>query len=175
MEIGEDAGTTVSRDRDAEIRVSLDSGIAAGYDFESMAAVANVYRTATAVRNRIEHEVLAGHQLSWGGFTALFVLWVWGPLESYQLANECGLAKGTLTGLVKKHEAAGLVWRKRRQDDRRRVEVGLTRRGTRKMEKVYPEFNRIESAVTVDLKLPEKQLLTELLVRVRQRAEPGRD
>ena len=38
-------------------------------------------------------EVLAPAGLSWGGFTILFVLWVWGERETGQLADDCGLAR----------------------------------------------------------------------------------
>ena len=60
-------------------------------DFPAL-LVANIYRAATTVRNRIEREVLAEVGLTWGGFTILFVLWVWGPMEAASLADECGLA-----------------------------------------------------------------------------------
>ncbi|MGH8947224.1 MAG: hypothetical protein ACRDXF_00075, partial [Acidimicrobiia bacterium] len=50
-------------------------------DFEAMLAVSNIYRAANAVRNRMEREVLGPAGLSWGGFTILFVLWVWGERE----------------------------------------------------------------------------------------------
>ena len=44
-------------------------------DFAATAVVSNVYRVANAVRNRIEREVLGDDNLSWTGFTTLFVLW----------------------------------------------------------------------------------------------------
>ena len=37
-------------------------------DLLSLAAVSNVFRTATAVRNRMERDVLRPHQLSWSAF-----------------------------------------------------------------------------------------------------------
>ena len=69
-------------------------------DFEAMLAVSNIYRAANAVRNRMEREVLGPAGLSWGGFTILFVLWVWGDRETGELAEDCGLAKGTLSGML---------------------------------------------------------------------------
>jgi DNA-binding MarR family transcriptional regulator len=158
-----------ARDRDREIWQALGRG----YDYESMAAVANLYRTATGVRYRIERDLLAEHGLSWGGFTALFVLRVWGPMESFELADECGLAKGTLTGVVTTLERAGLVERDRLASDRRRVVVSLTRAGNKKIDSVFPQFNRFETKVTADLSRADKRKLTELLIRVRLRAEDG--
>src|SRR6266545_1425299 len=40
-------------------------------DLRSLAAVSNIFRAATAVRNHMENGVLAEHDLSWSAFTAL--------------------------------------------------------------------------------------------------------
>jgi len=69
-------------------------------DFASLDAISNIYRAAVAVRRRAERNVLAEHGLSFGGFTILWVLWVWNEMETARLAEECGLAKGTLTGML---------------------------------------------------------------------------
>ena len=56
-------------------------------DFPALAAVSNIFRAATAVRNHMEREVLAGHTLSWSAFVVLFVLRVFGQQESRDLAS----------------------------------------------------------------------------------------
>lgn len=157
----------MSRDRDAEIRAKLGDG----YDFESMAAVLNVYRAATAVRYNIERRLLSDEGLSWGGFTALFVLWVWGPLEAHVLAAECGLAKGTLSGVLATLEKSGLVKRERLERDLRRVEVSATKAGLAKVQSVFPAFNRMEAELAGDLTLAEKGHLVDSLAKIRIRAE----
>src|SRR5688500_6747013 len=107
-------------------------------DFEAMLAVSNIYRAANAVRNRMEREVLAPVGLSWGGFTILFVLWVWGERETGQLAEDCGLAKGTLSGMLTTLEKSGLVERSRHAEDGRRVVGRLYEGGLEKIESVFP-------------------------------------
>mgnify|MGYP002682519489 CR=1 FL=1 len=47
-------------------------------DLTSLAAVSNIFRAATAVRNHMEGGVLAQHELSWSACTSMFVLRVWG-------------------------------------------------------------------------------------------------
>lgn len=140
-------------------------------DFPALTAVSNVYRAATAVRNRIEREVLSTEGLSWGGFTILFVLWIWGPMEAARLASECGLAKGTLTGMVSTLEGRGLVERDRLTADRRRVRIALTESGLELIEKLFPAFNRVESAVVGALEPDEADTLSRLLRRVIRKAE----
>ncbi len=136
------------------------------FDFDSLHVISNIYRAAAAVRRRAEREVLSGYGLSWGGFTILWVLWVWGEMETAQLANECDLAKGTLTGMVSTLEQQGLVQRERMQTDRRRVTVDLTTEGLSMIEEVFPIFNKFESDMSADLSTDEKRIAAEYLRRI---------
>jgi MarR family transcriptional regulator, organic hydroperoxide resistance regulator len=140
-------------------------------DFEAMLAVSNIYRAANAVRNRMERDVLAPAGLTWGGFTILFVLWVWGERETGQLADDCGLAKGTLSGMLTTLEKSGLMERSRHSEDGRRVVVRLLDRGLETIESVYPEFNRYEAKFTADLDHQERLELARLLRRVTATAD----
>lgn len=143
-----------------DIRTRLDGE---ALDFESMLAVSNIYRAANAVRNRMEREVLAPEGLSWGGFTILFVLWVWGDRETGELADDCALAKGTLSGMLTTLEKADLVSRSRHPDDGRKVLVSLNTAGTETIEKVFPRFNEYEGRFTENLNAEERQELARLL------------
>ncbi|MGH8914676.1 MAG: MarR family winged helix-turn-helix transcriptional regulator [Acidimicrobiia bacterium] len=133
------------------------------FDFEALLAVSNIYRAANAVRNRMEREVLGPVGLSWGGFTILFVLWVWGDRETGQLAEDCGLAKGTLSGMLATLEKTGLVERSRHPEDGRRVQVTLAEEGRDVIESVFPEFNRYEAKFTAELDDEERRELARLL------------
>jgi DNA-binding MarR family transcriptional regulator len=132
-------------------------------DFDALLAVSNIYRAATAVRNRMEREVLGPEGLSWGGFTILFVLWVWGERETSQLADDCGLAKGTLSGMLGTLEKTGLVSRTRHPDDGRRVVVDLEEGGQELIERVFPRFNEHEARFTSRLSQREHGELARLL------------
>lgn len=159
-------------DGDAMLRAEMDIRSRLGHlplDFAALQAVSSIYRAATAVRNRIEREVLGDVGLTWGGFTILFVLWVWGPMQAHALADECGLAKGTLTGMVGTLEKRVLVERGR-LDDRRRVEVALTEKGRALIEEVFPAFNKLESQAVADLDDDEIRELSRLLRKVTQSA-----
>lgn len=135
-------------------------------DFASMNAVQNVYRVANAVRANMEREVLGESGLSWTSFTALFVLWVWGPQETRHLAQECGVTKGTLTGVIVTLESRGLVERSAHPNDGRLVVVSLTASGRRLIRHLYPKFNSHESRVMEVLNQREQEMLTDLLRKV---------
>ncbi len=132
-------------------------------DFPSLLAVSNIYRAAGAVRRRAERELLNEAGLSWGGFTILWVLWIWGEMETSRLAAECDLAKGTLTGMLSTLERQDLVARRRLDRDRRRVTVGLTDGGQARIAELFPRFNAFEGAMTDGLSDEQKSDLARLL------------
>lgn len=132
-------------------------------DFASMHAISNIYRAAAAVRRRAEREVLAEYGLTWGGFTILWVLWVWGEMETAKLASECGLAKGTLTGMLTTLGKRDLVERNQVESDKRRVLVALTDAGTDTIDELFPKFNAYETTMTDGLTADERTQLARLL------------
>ena len=123
-------------------RLIRDRMVGLDLDLLSLAAVSNVFRTATVVRNHMERDVLRCHQLSWSAFVVLFVLRIWGSQESRRLAAEAGISGGTLSGVLDTLERKGLVKRRAVPEDRRRVEVALTADGTKVVDEVMPAFNR---------------------------------
>lgn len=155
---GPDASSLLQAEQDIQSKLGNRS-----LDFDSMHAIANIYRAAAAVRRTAERELLAAHGLSWGGFTILWVLWVWGEMEAATLASECELAKGTLTGMVGTLERQHLVSRTRLDHDRRRVVVSLTTEGMELIEVVAPGFNNFEVKMSTGLDSDEKKELSRLL------------
>jgi DNA-binding MarR family transcriptional regulator len=142
-------------------------------DFRAMSAVSNIYRTGSVVRNHMERTLLADHDLSWVAFTVLWVLWIWGDQETAHVAEEAGITKGTLTGVMKTLQSRKLIRRIPHRNDRRRVSIGLTRAGLRLIETVFPEFNKRESLAVSALSAHEQMELARLLrlVQTRLRAE----
>lgn len=154
----QNADVVLEAERDIRARLGDRS-----FDFEALLAVSNIYRAANAVRNRMERELLAPAGLSWGGFTILFVLWVWGDRETGELAEDCGLAKGTLSGMLATLEKVGLVNRDRHPDDGRKVMVSLEDEGVEMMESLFPTFNEYEAKFTDALTTDERRELSRLL------------
>lgn len=132
-------------------------------DFDALLAVSNIYRAANAIRNRMEKEVLSAAGLSWGGFTILFVLWIWGDRETSALARDCGVAKGTLSGMLATLERADMVSRSRHTGDGRKVMVHLDPPGRQTIEELFPAFNRYEALFTESLDEGERREMARLL------------
>jgi DNA-binding MarR family transcriptional regulator len=117
-------------------------------DLQALAAVSNIFRAATAVRNHMENNILAQHELSWSAFTTLFVLRVWGEMDARSLASEAGVTAATLTGVMKTLEARQLLRRRNDRVDGRRVMVSCTAKGKKAVDEIMPAFNRHEALVT---------------------------
>lgn len=67
--------------------------------------------------------------LTYPQYLVMLVLWDSAPLAVGQIGKRLGLESSTLTPMIKRLEAAGLLVRKRDRDDERRVQVDLTEAG----------------------------------------------
>ena len=114
-------------------------------DFEAMAVVSNLFRAANAVRNHLERSVLAPADLTWTAFVVLWVIWIWGEVETRTIAEECGVSKATLSGVLATLEGRGFVVRSKSGQDRRLVLVTLTPAGTKLIKRLFPMINEAES------------------------------
>jgi DNA-binding MarR family transcriptional regulator len=132
-------------------------------DFRAMWAVSNLFRASAAIRRHMESRVLAVDRLSWTSFVALWVLWVWGEMESRDLASAVGISRPTSTGVVTTLERRGLVRRRKSAEDGRMVRVSLTDRGRAKIEELFPRFNAEEAAVTAHLSAEEQESMAAML------------
>jgi DNA-binding MarR family transcriptional regulator len=103
-------------------------------DFRAMWAISNVFRSSTALRRHLEATVLAPDRLSWTAFTALWVLWIWGEIESREFASAVGISRPTATGVLATLHRRRLVRRRKATKDGRVVLVSLTPSGRRKIE-----------------------------------------
>ena len=115
--------------------------------------------------------MLAPHELTWTGWVVLWVVWIWGDIESRHVAAEAGISKGTLTGVQNTLISRGLIKRRVHPDDARRVLLSLTPKGQRLMAEVFPKFNEVEAFVTTDLDEKAMLAMARSLRTVVKRAE----
>ena len=140
-------------------------------DFRAMWAVSNLFRTSAAIRRHMEARVLADDRLSWTSFVALWVLWVWGEMESRDLAAAVGISRPTSTGVVTTLERRGFVQRLKNAEDGRMVRVSLTEDGEHKIAELFPRFNAEEAAVTSHLSPEQQEALAGMLRSMLMTAE----
>ena len=132
-------------------------------DFTSQAAIANLYRAANSVRKYFSNTVLRSNDLSWTGFVVLWVVWIWPGIEVRHAAEEAGISKSTLSGVVRTMEGRSLMRREIDPTDRRLVHLELTDQGDRMMLDLFPRFNGEESFAVSPLSSKGVQELTKSL------------
>ena len=132
-------------------------------DHDSMATMSNIFRVATKFRSLVEREVLTQCNLSFSTFTILWITWIRGPQEFKELAIDCGVSKGTMTGLIKSLTKFELVSRVQHETDARRLMIKITPTGRSLIKRIFPKVNRLETSLTQELKVKEKQEVAKLL------------
>lgn len=132
-------------------------------DLEAMAVGANLWRAAQAVRGELERTVLRPEGLSFTGFSLLFNLWIWGPMETRVLAASMGCSRATVSSVSDTLERGGWVRRAGHEHDGRLVRMALTADGVALIEELFPRFNAGESALVAGLTADERRTLATLL------------
>ncbi|MET9895213.1 MarR family transcriptional regulator [Streptomyces sp. NPDC006465] len=89
--------------------------------------------------------------LTYPQYLVMLVLWEHGELPVKKVGEHLRLDSGTLSPLLKRLEAAGLVLRERSARDERSVRVRLTEEGTALRERALSVPRRIAAATGADL------------------------
>ncbi|MEU6145106.1 MarR family transcriptional regulator [Streptomyces sp. NPDC047081] len=89
--------------------------------------------------------------LTYPQYLVMLVLWEHGGLPVKKLGEHLRLDSGTLSPLLKRLEAAGLVRRERSTRDERSVEVHLTAEGTALRDRALEVPRRIVTATSFDV------------------------
>jgi DNA-binding MarR family transcriptional regulator len=84
---------------------------------------------ATNLLTRAYRPVLEPLGLTYSQYLVMLVLWERSPISVGELGGRLHLDTGTLTPLLKRMEAGGLISRRRDPEDERRVLLALTGRG----------------------------------------------
>lgn len=134
-----------------------------GLNLNSMALLSNIHRTSSALRSHFESAVLAKAELHWSSFVTLWCLWIFGEMETRDLAEEASVAKSTLSGILNALEERKLVRRRTNEAERRLVIVSLTPAGAKLITGLFARFNQEETRVVAGLSQPQiKAAITAL-------------
>ncbi|MFJ8491516.1 MarR family winged helix-turn-helix transcriptional regulator [Streptomyces sp. NPDC094038] len=106
---------------------------------------------ASRAFNGVYRVILKDLGLTYPQYLVMLVLWEQGDLPVKRLGEHLRLDSGTLSPLLKRLEAAGLVRRERSTRDERSVEVRLTEEGTALRERALEVPRRIVAATGFDV------------------------
>jgi len=130
-----------------------------------------VYSTAHAF-NRAYKPLLDALGVTYPQYLALFALWERDDMTVKELGELLHLDSGTLTPLLKRLEAMGLVRRARDAHDERSVRISLTPAGTALKQKQKTVSQGVMGACGQEP--DELKVLNEQLIRVRDSLNAGR-
>lgn len=137
-----------------------------GLDPITFRAMFGIFRLGGRMFNDLETQVHRPAGWSLAGFRVMFLVWIGGPMESYEIARLAGLSRAAISSAVNTLERDGLVERRRESDDRRVVTVYLTDDGASRLEQAYRIQNQRERQLFSGLSDEELTTLTELMRRV---------
>ena len=132
-------------------------------------AFLHLLRTGDAVF-AAEAEYLARHEVSQGRFTVLMLLnrCAEQPSTPAELADEAGVTRATMTGLVDTLVKDGLVARKNDSADRRTVLVKLTRSGRKLLDRMLHGYFASVTKMMQPLNSAERKQLVTLLQKIQR-------
>ncbi|MFH8340249.1 MarR family winged helix-turn-helix transcriptional regulator [Streptomyces sp. AM6-12] len=105
---------------------------------------------ASRAFNGVYRVILKDLGLTYPQYLVMLVLWEQGDLPVKKLGEQLRLDSGTLSPLVKRLEAAGLVRRERSVEDERSVRVLLTEEGTALRERALAVPRRVMRSTGFD-------------------------
>ncbi|MFU4612962.1 MarR family winged helix-turn-helix transcriptional regulator [Pseudomonas aeruginosa] len=127
--------------------------------FQTLSLAAGIDRDCAAL--------LAPHGLSEGRFVLLFLLdAVPDGLAPNTLAEQAGVTRATVTGLLDGLEREELIERHADANDRRALCIRLTRKGKRVARNVFEQHARWIASLYGNLSTPERKQLAALLEKV---------
>ena len=132
-------------------------------------AFLHLLRTGDAVF-AAEGAYLAKHDISQGRFMVLMLLNRCSdqPSTPAELADEAGVTRATMTGLVDTLEKDGLVTRKNDSEDRRTVQVQLTRTGRKLLDQMLPGYFASVTKMMQPLNKTERKQFVTLLQKIQR-------
>lgn len=125
---------------------------------------------ALSLAGRIDEDcaaLLAPHGLTEGRFVLLFLLDAAGEaLSPNALAQQAGVTRATVTGLLDGLEREALVERHADADDRRALRIELTRQGKQLARRLFEQHGRWIAGLFGGLSAAERTQLARLLDKV---------
>lgn len=127
--------------------------------------------SASLAMTKLYKPLLAPLGLTYPQYLVMMVLWEHADLTVNDLGRRLQLDSGTLTPLLKRLEAAGLVQRQRDQEDERRVRITLTASGR----SLKDQAQSIPQAVGCQMDMTNQELvsLRTTLSELRDRLNPA--
>jgi DNA-binding MarR family transcriptional regulator len=109
---------------------------------------------------------LKQHDITLSSWYFLRLLWERDGLSQKELSDELGLTQPTTVTAMDNLEALGLIERRRNAEDRRKVNIFLTKKGRQLEEKLVKYAAEVNKAALRDISAEEFRQLWDMLERI---------
>ncbi|HBK80838.1 MAG TPA: MarR family transcriptional regulator [Nitrospinae bacterium] len=90
-----------------------------------------------------------------------------GEMNPSNLAEQAGVSRGTMTGLLDGLERDGLIERELQNGDRRRFAIRMTEKGNKTLDRIFPDYYNRIAGLMENLSEEERGTLIALLNKVK--------
>ena len=128
--------------------------------------------TASRILTQVYNPLLSEYGLTYPQYLALMVLWEKDAMPVNDIAKKLFLETNTVTPLLKRMEAEGLVTRDKSSNDGRQTIVRLTHKGSSLREQLSFVPDKVGSAVICETVTPETvpelfKMLDDIILRLK--------
>lgn len=128
--------------------------------------------TASRLLTQVYNPLLSEYGLTYPQYLALMVLWEKDAMPVNDIAKKLFLETNTVTPLLKRMEAEGLVTREKSSNDGRQTIVSLTQKGYSLREQLSFVPDKVGSAVICETVTPETvpalfKMLDDIILRLK--------
>jgi MarR family 2-MHQ and catechol resistance regulon transcriptional repressor len=131
----------------------------------SLKAFVVLMKASKTVEDQVKKDI-SSYDMKTSEFTVLEALYHKGRQTVKEISNAVLINIGSITYVIDKLEAKGLLERINCKDDRRVIFIQITDQGTQLMDEVFPKHRQVIESIFADINAEEKAFLIDILKRV---------
>lgn len=126
-------------------------------------------KSSKAIQEQINKDI-SSYGMRTSDFAVLEALYHKGKQTIREISNAVLINTGSITYVIDKLEAKGLLERSNCKEDRRVVYIQITEQGKQLMGEIFPKHQKVIEDIFSDVTKEEKELIIDILKRVGKKA-----
>lgn len=131
----------------------------------SLKAFVVLMKASKTVEDQVKKDI-SSYDMKTSEFTVLEALYHKGKQTVREISNAVLINIGSITYVIDKLEAKGLLERSNCKDDRRVIYIQITDQGTQLMDEIFPKHQKVIENIFANINTQEKKFLIDILKKV---------
>ena len=131
----------------------------------SLKAFVVLMKASKTVEDQVKKDI-SSYDMKTSEFTVLEALYHKGEQTVREISNAVLINIGSITYVIDKLEAKGLLERSNCKDDRRVIYIQITDQGTQLMDEIFPKHQKVIENIFANINTQEKEFLIDILKKV---------